>query len=156
MKLTIGGQASKLIEKRSDERDIVRVVNKLRDEMNTLSRQAPPPITTADATPTVAWQDTMPANATADIVVEVVAQTSGGVDSASYWRRACFRRPGTAAAILVGVVDILGTDHETVAGWDCTLQVGPTSGDVSLLVTGAGATTVTWRAYVKALVTPWE
>jgi hypothetical protein len=146
--------ANKLIEQRSDQQDMVELANDIRrlavSEANEFPR-----VETEDATPTVIWQDTLPANGTADLYVVVVGGTADGVSAATYHRRAAFRRPGILAAVLIGV-DTIGTDKETVGAWDITVEVDPTvTGGVRVTVTGAAATDISWRANVVALVTPW-
>jgi len=148
---------ARLIEKRSDERDKVKLTNALRDLGNQQVNVWPGVVTTTDATATAVWSDDLGPNSVADLWLCVVAVSSDGAEQAAYRRRGVFYRAGTAAvATLGGASDIIGTDRETDPTWsaDFALDAGSPS-MIFVNVTGAVGATVSWRANITGVVAPW-
>lgn len=86
-----------------------------------------------------------------EVTLHVLArQTNGISETGSYYRTATFKRDlGVLAQ--VGSTRTLGTDNESVGGWDVTIDlgsatvIGTTTGDfIRVLVTGATGDTVKW------------
>lgn len=155
MKLPV--RTSRLIEKRSDQQDIVSLVNEIRDSVINGKVETYREVDTSDATVTEAWADEMPANSVGDFWLTAVGTTADGVDVGGYVRRVTVRRPGTGAVVIVGAgADIIGTDHETVAGWDAGFALDAARpGYLIATVTGAAATNISWRVRVTGVVVPW-
>lgn len=77
----------------------------------------------------------------------ILARRTGGVsgatdDMASYRKRADFK--GTAQ---LGATQTIGTDNESQAGWDATIDVSAAA--VRVVVTGAASNNVTWHAHCR-------
>lgn len=78
----------------------------------------------------------------------VCARRTGGAsgtanDGASYHRRGTYTtKAGTVT--LMGAVQVIGTDAEDQAAWDCTLAISSTN--VQVRVTGAAGNNITWDA----------
>lgn len=70
-------------------------------------------------------------------------------DSASYIRRATYKRNGTGAATLVGSIQD-GYTAEDQAGWDCTFALD--GNNVHVQVTGAANNTIVWYAELFYIV----
>lgn len=155
MKLPV--PASRLIEKRSDEQDVFGLVNAIRDGIVNAKVEAYRTIDTTDATPTIIWSDELPASSVGDFWLVVAGQTTGSASVATYIRRLTARRAGTGAVTYLGAgADVIGTDHEDVAGWDVAFALDATlPGLLFATVIGAAATNVTWRARITGLVSPW-
>jgi hypothetical protein len=150
-------RSARLLERRSDEKDLVALLREIRDNVINQQGEYWREVTTTDATVTSIWTDSLPSSSVAHVELVVVGEIADGTTAGGYWRRAVFRRAGTAAAVQIGATDTLGGDKEDVAGWDAGLSVDPaTTGNVRATVQGAAATTVNWRAYVRALVQPWQ
>lgn len=156
MKLPVSGSA-RLVEKRSDEQDTFGLVNQIRDVIINAKVEAYRVVSTTDATLTEAWADEMPANSVGDFWLTAIGVTSTGVDAGAYIRRVTVRRPGTGAVAYVGAgADVIGADKETVAGWDAGFALDAARpGYLIATVTGAAATSISWRARITGLVTPW-
>ncbi len=142
---------SRLIERKSDERDTFRLANALRDTTHARGTYAAS-LTTTTATPGEIWRDTVNADSSMVLLVTVAAQALAA-DFAGYGRRYVVSRTGTANAV-IQQTDTIGTDFETNAAWDIGLSVS--GGDVVLSVTGAAATEVAWRADITAVWSPYE
>lgn len=149
--------ASRLVENRSDERDVFKLVNQIRDQVVNQRAEYFTEVGTTDVTTTVAWSDTIPADSVGDVRMEVVGQTPAG-QVATYERRLAFRRVGTGAVAFVGAgADIIGVDKEDVAGWDVGFALDAAVPDtLYAYVIGAAATVIAWRAHVQILVSPWS
>ncbi len=149
--MRLSTKGARLIERKSDERDQFLVVNSLRDTANARGTYAAS-LTTTDATPSEIWRGTVNADSSMVLRVTVAAQALAA-DFAGYDRRYVISRTGSANAV-IQQTDTIGTDFETAAAWDIGLSVS--TGDVVLSVTGAAATTVTWRADITAVWSPFE
>lgn len=111
---------------------------------------------TTDATPTNLWLDggsarlTIPSGKILAVSVSVAGGASGGTNAAHYMRKVMIRNAGGTTA-LVGAVQTIGTDVETVAGWDVTITADNTNDALDIKVTGAAATTINWVAHVTGV-----
>lgn len=84
---------------------------------------------------------TLPTDVVWDVLVTIVARGTAGAERATYRRRALvYRASGTAAQ--QGTTQTIGTDIETSAGLDVSVQVA--GNDVQATVTGLAATTIDW------------
>lgn len=90
---------------------------------------------------------TLSAGTAYNFMIMVVANENGGGNRASYMRRVTVYRDGTGSATIQGSVETIGTDVESDAAWDFTVDVN--SNDVRLRVTGDGANSVNWAAVVE-------
>lgn len=156
MKLAV--PSSRLIEKRSDEQDTVSLVNQIRDTIINAKAEAFRLVSTTDATLTEIWSDDMNADSIAALWLVAVGYTAGAAQVGTYVRRVTARRIGSGTVAIIGAgADIIGTDHESVAGWDAGFALDAAQpGKIFATVTGAAATDISWRAWVTALVAPWE
>lgn len=81
-----------------------------------------------------------------DVVVTAARQTN--VTKGGRWKRSVvYRRTSAGAPTIVGTLES-GTDQETDAGWDVTIDVS--SNDVRVRVTGAAATNINWTCELRA------
>ena len=111
--------------------------------------------TTTNATPTIVNVITMSASSSAMFETRVHAIRTGGTagtaqDSASYVRRATYKRVGAAAPTLVGAIQ----DDFTVedqAGWDCTFVVSTNT--IQVQVTGAADNNISWQVITRMITT---
>lgn len=149
---------SRLIEKRSDEADNFGLVNQLRDVIVNAKVEAYRKAATTDATVTEIWSDELPADSIGEFWMWVAAETLGASAVAGYMRRVTVKRVGIGAVAYIGAgADIIGTDHEDVAGWDTAFALDAARpGLLFVTVTGAAATEINWRARITGLVSPWE
>jgi hypothetical protein len=148
---------ARLVRGVSDDFDTTDLSNALRGLVNSEVNFWTKPVTTINATLTAVWSDDMPANSVGDFTLSVVASVAGATSVAGYRRRAVFVRVGTGAVAYLGAgADIIGADKESVAGWDVSFALdAATPGTLYAAVTGAAATTITWRAHIKGAVSPW-
>lgn len=149
---------SRLVEKRSDEQDTFGLVNQIRDTIVNAKVEAYRTAATTDATVTEIWSDEMPANSVGDFWLWVVGATATSSEAGGYIRRVTVKRAGTAAVVVVGAgADVIGTDHEDTAGWDVAFALDAARpGFLIATVTGAAATSISWRARITGLVSPWQ
>jgi hypothetical protein len=145
---------AKLIEKRSDEQDLFGVVNEVRRLINGRGEWLVD-LTTTDNTATTIWFESMPVDTAAQLQVSVVAVEDDASEAASYRFITTLRRQGTAAVSSVGFTSVLAT-HEDTAAWSCVPAAGPSTGDISVTVTGEAGKTIHWRGHVVAIVSPWR
>jgi hypothetical protein len=76
-------------------------------------------------------------------------QTNGVVETGNYVRNAAFKVTG-GTLTQVGSTNTIGTDQESVAGWDVTVDA---SGDnIQVNVTGANGDTVQWLVQAEIQV----
>lgn len=78
------------------------------------------------------------------VTARIVARSTSGTDNACYERRCLIKRDGANNTVLVGSVQTIGTDIESDAAWDVTIDADDTNESVRVLVTGAAATTIRW------------
>lgn len=156
MKLPI--PSARLVENRSDQQDSVGLVNEIRDVIVTAKVEAYRLLDTTDATVTSIWSDELPADSVGDFWLNVTGRTSGAGFVGAYIRRVTVKRIGTAAIVVIGAgADVIGADHEDVAGWDAGFALDAAfPGYLFATVTGALATNISWRARLTGLVSPWE
>lgn len=142
----------RLVEKRSDERDVVGLVNQIRDGVLNRTGTYNERLHTDDASPTTIWQmNLVPDTALAvDVVVSAYAASDGS--AAAYKRFGGFKLFGGVSA-QVGAID--SVDKEDVAGWDVALEVDGLSG-VRLRVTGDAAREIEWLAHITCVEAPLE
>jgi hypothetical protein len=105
---------------------------------------------TTDATVTTLNTIAIAASKTYLIEARVVARRTGGTagtadDGAAYIRRAVYKTAAGVVTLIGSVQD--GLTSESVAGWDCTLDISGTN--VRVRVTGAVDTNITWHSTVK-------
>ena len=153
MKLTVSGPGSaNLIEKRSDERDNVKLTNAIRNVINghqiSFFRT-----TTKDATLTPIWTDSLNADSVVNLEAVITGVTANAAKVATYTRRQTALRVAAGVAVLVGGADVIGTDQETDATWNVTITVS--AGNLIVNVQGGVADTVFWNARVTALWSPY-
>ena len=155
MKLTV--PQARLVENRSDEQDKTKVINQVRDVVLNQKGLYYRDITTTDATVTAIWSDTLSANQIVYLELRVSGTDATGTQVAAYERRCAFQRTGTGTVTLVGAgADVIGTDKETVAGWDAGFALDPSfPNTVYAHVIGAAATTITWHAEIGAVWSPF-
>lgn len=157
MKLSITGIA-RLVEKRSDERDNVKLTNAIRELMNGHGEYVVSG-TTTDATPTNIWTDQAPyPPSIVDLFARVVMYDSTGPvsQSASYWKRAVLGYPSIGGATISSYT--VSADNETggAAACDAVFTGTATEGQLALQVTGIAGRTCNWRAWITVLAAPWE
>lgn len=80
--------------------------------------------------------------------VRIVARSTGGTDNAVYHRRCCIKRDAANNTVLVGAVQVVGTDIESNPAWDVSLASDDTNESLQILVTGAAATSIRWVAEI--------
>ena len=98
-------------------------------------------------------------NASFGITVEVLARQTDNInETGHYYRTATFKR-NAGTLTQVGSTRTWGTDDESVAGWDATIDmgsatvIGTTTGDyIRVLVTGAVGDTVDWNVIAEVRV----
>jgi hypothetical protein len=105
-------------------------------------------VQTTDATQTTCGTFTMADETLCAFDVIVTAAKRTTVDKGGRWKRSVvYRRTGGGTPTIVGSLES-GTDQETDAGWDVTIDVS--SNDVRVRVTGGIATTnVNWSAEIR-------
>jgi hypothetical protein len=147
----------RLIEKRSDETDQVRLVNQVRDTVLNKKGIYFGDVTTTDATATSIWSDSLSANQSVTLDLTVSGTDATGANVASYKRRCAFQRTGTGAVAYVGGgSDVIGVDKESVGAWDAGFALDSVATDsVYAYVQGAASTTITWHAEVTAIWSPF-
>lgn len=101
------------------------------------------------STITTANRIILDASSTWMVDVCVVARSASGTDNGVYHRRCCIKRDASNNTVLVGAVQTVGTDIESNAAWDVTLDADDTNESLRVLVTGAAATTIRWVAEVS-------
>ena len=115
-----------------------------------------PTVATTGATQTVVARFRTEPDTAYFVEAKVVAvRTSDYAAAGTWWRQGCFLNDGGSLAV-VGAIRTVVTDNETTAGYDVTLDVATEDVDdngvnektIQVLVTGAAATAVTWRAVV--------
>ncbi len=148
MKLTL--RPAGLRERKSDERDAFTLANATRDSVNSSGHYVASK-TTPDATPLEVWRDTV--NADSTLILNVAVAASSAIDYAAYNRRVIVTRTGATAAV-IQATDTFFADFETDATWDIGFSVS--GGDIILTVTGAAGKTISWRADVFAVWSPFE
>ena len=155
MKLTV--PQPRLIEKRSDETDTVRVTNQIRDSVLNKKGVYFGDVTTTDATATAIWSDSLSANQSVTLTLTVSGSDATGLNVASYQRKCAFQRTGTGAVTLVGAgADVIGVDKESVPAWDAGFATDSVDNTkVAAYVLGAASTTITWHAEVTAIWSPF-
>lgn len=91
-------------------------------------------------------------NAVFSILVEVLARQSNGVNEAGHYQRVATFKRDAGVLTQVSTTAVLGTDQESVAGWNVTVDmgsstvIGTTTGNfIRVLVTGAAGDTVDWN-----------
>jgi hypothetical protein len=112
-------------------------------------------ITTTNATPTEMFGNwnlgeryTIPSGNTHFVKVMIVAASS--TNTACYARQVCIRNTAGTTAI-VGSVQTIGTDQETDAAWDVTVEANDTNDALRILVTGAASTTIRWLTLIDGV-----
>lgn len=104
-------------------------------------------IKTTSATVTTILTLTLSSSTAYLLTIRVVGNQSGGSNRASYVRRATAYRATAGVATLQGSVETLGTDVESNAAWDVTVDV--TGNDLRVRATGVAATNINWTAVVE-------
>jgi hypothetical protein len=155
LKVTI--PQARLIEKRSDETDQVRLVNQVRDTVLNKKGIYFGDVTTTDATATSIWSDSLSANQGVTLDLTVTGSDATGLNIASYKRRCAFQRIGTGAVVLVGAgADVIGVDKESIPAWDAGFALDSVATDsVYAYVQGSVPRTVTWHAEITAIWSPF-
>lgn len=104
-------------------------------------------VATTDATQTTLFTFTMIDETTCafDVVVTASLRTSV-TKAARYKRSVVYRRTGAGNATIVGTLES-GTDQETDAAWDVTIDSSTTQ--VRVRVTGAAATNINWSCEMR-------
>lgn len=100
----------------------------------------------ADATPAQLWSFTLNADTTYVVEASVVCVSSNSTHRGTFKRRALVSRTSSAAAVLNGASQIVGTDAETDVGLDAAFTVS--GNDVRLMVTGLAATNIAWNGKI--------
>jgi hypothetical protein len=99
---------------------------------------------TSDATAKTVWSEDMPENTTWRVQYLVEAQDTAG-NVARYHETKLVRR-GAGSPTVKATITVEGA-YEDVAAWGFTFTAAA-SGTISLSVTGAAATSITWQIYV--------
>ncbi len=79
----------------------------------------------------------------------ILGRSNGGTDNACYHRRGCIKRDGSNNTALVGAIQTIGTDIETDAAWDVTIQADDTNDALQILVTGSSSLIVNWTCELQ-------
>ncbi len=107
-------------------------------------------VTTTDAAPTVAWNETLNDNTAYKIEAEVVAKRGNIVaDRAIYERVALVYRASAGAATIQGAT-VAPVTVESNAAWDCDITVSVN--DAQVTVTGAAGVSIYWQVKIKVQV----
>ena len=156
MKTTISSPGvSRLIEKRSDERDTVKLTNAIRKTLNGQLLTFAQITTVGNAFGYVIWTDNLNINSVCCIELTVVGITTDGAKQASYMRKLDLFRTGTGnAQNLGGGVSTIGTDQATDGAWNVNYVLGA-SGLVNITVQGNVGDTISWNARITALWSPY-
>ncbi len=135
-----------LIENRSQARDSVALINRMRAMLLQVRQQEFAVATVLTAAPTSIWlSDDMPENSAWDVEVVVLGVATDG-STGGYRRIGRLKRAAGASALIAAVATPVA-DAEDVAGWNVTLAA---SGSGALLtVTGDAGRTVNWSALVR-------
>lgn len=90
-------------------------------------------------------------NAVFAVRIRVVARQTNGINEGGLYRREAIFKRSAGVLSLIGAVQVIGTDVESVAGWDVTIDKGDvavvatTTGNfIRVLVTGAIGDSVDW------------
>jgi hypothetical protein len=154
VKLTASGVgAARLVEKRSDDTDNVKLTNALRKVANGEGRYFRQ-ITTTDNTVTEIWRDTVNADSAVNLEISVVSYglPTPTFDVSSLMRRQAAYRVGTTPTVLATTWDTIGTD---VSGGP-TISIAAVGGDVVLSVQGRNGQTINWNARIVATWAPYQ
>jgi hypothetical protein len=104
-------------------------------------------VATTDATVTTLTSFTMVDETIAAFDVVVTAARRTNVTKGGRWKRSVvYRRTSAGAATIVGTLET-GTDQETDAAWDVTIDTS--TNDVRVRVTGAAATDINWTCEMR-------
>jgi hypothetical protein len=135
-----------LAEAKSQERDAVLLINRMRAMLLQVRQMEFAVATVATAVPATIWlSDDMPENSVWDVEVIVLAMATSG-DAGAYRRIGRFSRLASTSSALVAVATPVA-DAEDAPAWDVTLT---SSGNgVLLTVTGDAGSTVSWSALVR-------
>lgn len=106
-------------------------------------------VSTFDATPVAAWTFPLQSATTYSVEATLVAVSDDQTHRASYKRHALVSRTGSAAAVLNGASQAIGTDAETDAGLDAAFDVS--GNNVRLMVTGLPTPNFTWEARITVI-----
>ncbi len=107
----------------------------------------PGEVQTTDATVTTVASFAMNDETLAAFDVIVTAARGTNVTKGGRWKRSVvYRRTSAGAPTIVGAIET-GTDEETDAAWDVTIDVS--SNTVRVRVTGAGSTNVNWTCELR-------
>lgn len=102
--------------------------------------------TTTDGTVTTVWEKDLPDGFVGALDIILVGHREGATAGRAMYRRSVIAyRAGSSAA--VGSPDTLGTDVETTAGYDIT--VNATGTKVRVRATGASSHTIRWTCGVR-------
>lgn len=135
----------RLVEQRSEEREVFQMVNRLRDLLAQVRQYEAFVTTTLTAAATTIWtSDDMPANSAWDVEVVVLGLASDG--SIGGYRRIARLRRGAGVSVLMGVSTPV-PDDEDFPAWDVTLAAS--GNGARLRVTGDVGSTVKWSALVR-------
>jgi hypothetical protein len=155
MKLTI--PQSRLVEKRSDEQDQVRLLNHVRDGVLNKKGTYFATATTTDASTITPWTDTLSASQSVFLELKVTCVSLTGFDVGSFWRRVSFASNPAGVVDAIGAgADIIGNDLATVAG----LAAGFAEDDTLLstiyvYITGVANETFHWNCEINAIWSPF-
>ncbi len=121
---------------------------------NTVNRGGNPFITT-DSTLQTAATIQAKANTLYEIVARVRAfRVQAGYlnQVASYWRRAVFYSNGSKVLTQVGATQTIGTDIETLAGWQCEIRPNPADNTQIAVQVAADGTPTNWVVDIEPTV----
>jgi hypothetical protein len=147
VKLTASGVgAARLVEKRSDDTDNVKLTNALRKVANGEGRYF--------RQVTEIWRDTVNADSLVNLEISVVSYglPTPTFDISSLMRRQVAYRVGTTPTVLAAVWDTIGTD----ASGGPTISIAAVGGDVVLSVQGRNGQTINWNARIVATWAPYQ
>ncbi len=135
-----------LAEKKSQERDAVLLINRMRGMLLQVRQMEFAVATDLTAAPTTIWlSDDMPASSAWDVEVVVLAVATDG--STGGYRRIGRLKRGAGTSALVTAVATPVADAEDVGAWDVTLTAS--GNGAKLTVTGDVTRTVSWSALVR-------
>lgn len=109
-------------------------------------------VNTTNNTVTTVWSKTLADNTVYELDVTLLGRrtnpaAAGTSEYAVYRRRVVYTRDNAGAATIVGTAETIGTDRESTAGYDITIDAS--TNDVRVRATGATSHNVTWTATVR-------
>lgn len=140
----------RLIERRSDERNVFELINQMRDGLLNRTGTYNFIAHTDDAVPKTIWQMNLVPQTTITVEVTVAAWASAGI-GAGYRRFGAFRLGTAAPSVQIGAIDVIDKEDDPL--WDVTLATDFLIG-VALQVTGVALAHIDWFAHIAVVEAP--